>query len=104
MMDIEIVEAETNPLKDLFDYLNKEIYPKMSAKDVKEIKSKGMNGELFKHIESYKNECIFKALEEKENQHKVNISSLQGIIKELKENGGKKNERYSKRVDNYVGD
>ncbi len=57
-MDIELINTEDKqPIAELLDYLNAEIYTKMSKKDVESIKSKYLGGHLVHAIDAYKNKC-----------------------------------------------
>jgi len=103
-MDIELVNTEDKqPLVDLLDYLKTEIYTKMSKKDVEAIKSKYLGGQLVHAIDTYKNKYVYESLVETRKQHASEVSNLKSIIRELRENGNRK-EVYKKRSDNYVGD
>ncbi len=90
-------------LKDLIDYLNKEIYPNMPAKKVKEIMSQSLGGGLMDIIEKYTNFKIQKALDIQSEQNKFEVKSYKIIINELRE-GKSEKKVYKKRSDNFVND
>ncbi len=72
-------------LKDLIDYLNKEIYPNMPAKKVKEIKLESLGGGLMDIIEKYTNFKIQKALDIQSEQNKLDVQSYKNTITRLRE-------------------
>ncbi len=90
-------------LKDLIDYLNKEIYPNMSAKKVKEIKSQSLGGGLMDIIEKYANFKIQKALDIQSEQNKLDVQSYKNIINELRGDKGEKKVYREKRIGNATG-
>ena len=104
-MDIEIVDKEEHELKILIDYLNKNIYSKMSLKDVKEIKETCLEGELISQIRKYTSITSMKAMETMKLEHKREIANYKSIIKGLR-NGEENNRHGNKHIGNnrYVGD
>jgi len=94
-LDIEIVNIEEKqPLEDLLDYLNTEIYTKMSKKDVEAIKSKYLGGELLHEINSYKNKQVYESLVETRKQHADEVNNFKNIIRELRDGSDKSKEVY----------
>jgi len=70
-MDIEVIEGkEDTPFKELLNFLNKEIYSRMSKKDVKAIKENGsLGGSLDRAIRKYKDACVIEALKKERENH-----------------------------------
>ena len=95
MLEIEIVETrQPEPLFALLEYLNDNIYSKMSKKDVEAIKSTCLQGELVKRIMEYTNIKVVNAvidetqilLREKDNYY--------NIIQEMKDGKERAEEVY----------
>ena len=103
-MEIELVEEEEiSPLESSLDYLNKNIYTKMTKKDALEIKTKCLGGSLLNAINKYYRNK--KAIDNEEliKNYEFQLRSKQETIERLRENGEER-KVYRKRSDNYVGD
>jgi hypothetical protein len=61
--------SNTKPLEKLLTYIDENIYTKMKKKDVKEIKSKYLGGELLHQIDIYKKECVYEAIEKTRKEY-----------------------------------
>lgn len=83
-------------LKDLLVYLKENVYSKMDKKDVEEIKSVSLAGGLMDMVNRYKDKCVLEAIEQERAKLELDISSLKGTIKLMRNEGVKTNERYRK--------
>jgi len=102
-MEIEIIpEENTLPLKTLLDYINENIYSKMSAKDVKEIKSGYLGGKLVQAIDKYTKAIVFEKLTKERETTEGNLNNYRKIIEGLR--SGEDQTVYRERSDHYVGD
>jgi len=81
-------------MEELLNYVKERIYSKMDKKDVEEIREVSLSGGLIDQIVKYKNQCVLEAIKKERNNLKVQLSSLEGTIKRLREEGAKGNERY----------
>jgi len=81
-------------MKELLNYIKENIYCKMDKKDVEAIRKLSLSGGLIDQIVKYKNQCVLEAIKKERNNLKVQLSSLEGTIKRLREEGAKGNERY----------
>ena len=90
-------------LKELLDYLNKEIYLSMPAKKVKEIKEASLGGGLMDIIRKYKNFEVQKALDIKEVEHKRDIQSYINTIERLRAGIKEDGKKYRMGGEKYNG-
>lgn len=104
-LEIQIVEEEINPFRELLDFINAEIYPRMSKKDVEEIKSGGgIAGSLVQAILKYHRLEQEKTVNRVNELNKIHLDSLRDLVKSLGGSEDEKAKRYRTRNDNYVGD
>ncbi len=72
-------------LKDLLDYLNKEIYPFMDKEQVKIVKPNSLTRGLMAEIDKYSKHETMKALKKRDEDHKRDTKSLENTIERLKQ-------------------
>ncbi|MCP4986026.1 MAG: hypothetical protein GY928_08140 [Colwellia sp.] len=72
-------------LKDLLDYLNKEIYPFMTKEQVKKVKPNSLTKGLMAEIDKYSKQRAVEALTVQKEMHEIDISSYKGTIERLKQ-------------------
>jgi len=83
-------------MNELLNYIKENIYSKMDKKDVEEIRKVSLSGGLIDQIVKYKNQCVLEAIKNERNNLKIQLSSLEGTIRRLREEGAKGNERYKR--------
>ena len=90
-------------LKELLDYLNKEIYPNMPAKKVKEIKEASLGGGLMDIIRKYKNLEVQKALDIQREEHNRDTKSFKDCIDRLRRGVKEDGKKYRMGGEKYNG-
>ena len=79
-----------NKMKELLDYLNKEIYPYLDKAQLKKIKDVGLSSELVNKILEFKNREVLIRLEEERRILSNQFYSMQETIKRFRSENGER--------------